>query len=283
MPLRGLGTNGFDGEHCRLTVRRFLQLGGRHIDTAMLYNNHDDIRAAYSSSGIPRKELFLVSKIPPSEMGFTETIKAIDRIVQELGTYLDLLLIHWPANFDDKASLPACARSPSSWKGCRAATWKAMEEAYRGGKVRALGVSNFGVRHLTELIEEPTRTLPIAANQVEFHPWWPQMLLRKFCAEQYIALIAYGSLGGSLIGGAMLQAPVVTHVATAVKRTPAQVLLRWALQQNVAVIPSASSQEHLAQNFDTVEWELGSSEMDLLGVSPQDRMRIFLPDPEHAP
>merc|ERR1711963_749738 len=101
--------------------------------------------------------------------------------------------------------------------------------------------SNFGVRHLTELLNDADRKLPVAANEVEFHPWWPQLPLRKFCKEHRIALIAYGSLGSSLLGGAMLQAPQVAQASALSQRSPAQVLLRWAVQRGVAVIPSASS------------------------------------------
>jgi len=284
MPLRGLGTNGFTGELARTSVLGFLRLGGRLIDTALLYDNHDDIRGALASSRVPRREIFLVSKLPPGSMGFQEATAAIDRIVSELGTHVDLLLIHWPANWNDDMEVPACARPPGSWKFCRAETWRAMEEAHYQGHARALGVSNFGVRHLRELMEEPGRRLHVAVNQVEMHPWWPQPQLHTFCSQHSIGMTAYGSLGGSLLGGAMLQADSVMDVSRARRRSPAQVLLRWAMQQGVAVIPSSSSEEHLAENLDIAIWELSESDMRLLNsVPPQDRVRVFLPDPDQAP
>lgn len=284
MPLLGLGTNGFEGELAQTSVLGFIRLGGRHIDTALLYNNHADIRVAIDACGMPRHEVFLVSKLPPSSMGFNEATAAIDRMIFEIGEYVDLLLIHWPANWNNNAELPACARPPGSWRFCRAETWRAMEQAYQEGKARALGVSNFGVRHLQELLSEPHRSMPVAANQVEFHPWWPQEELRRYCAAQGIALIAYGSLGGSLLGGAMLRAESVVQVAATRRKSPAQVLLRWAVQQGVAVIPSSSAEEHLAENLDVTDWKLNDDEMDLLNaVAPQDQLRIFLPDPESAP
>lgn len=286
MPVRGLGTNGFEGQQAQTTVRSFLHLGGRLLDTALTYNNHRDIASALAASGVPRSEIFLVSKVSPSDMGLTQARKAIDRIVQDLGTHLDLVLIHWPSNYEKDAPLPPCARPPDgSWRACRAETWQAFEEAHSQGQVRALGVSNFGVRHLTQLLDEPGRKLPVAVNEVEFHPWWPQPALRRFCTERRIALIAYGSTGGSLMGGAMLRAPVVVQAAAAVGKSPAQVLLRWALQHGVTVIPASTSEAHLAENLDIVDWELGPSIVAAISnsVAPQDRMRVYLPDPEHAP
>eukprot|EP00929_Paragymnodinium_shiwhaense_P024673 TRINITY_DN15106_c0_g2_i1.p1 TRINITY_DN15106_c0_g2~~TRINITY_DN15106_c0_g2_i1.p1 ORF type:complete len:993 (-),score=76.72 TRINITY_DN15106_c0_g2_i1:103-3081(-) len=285
MPLRGLGTNGFEGDKVIANIQKFLRHGGRMIDTAALYNNHADIRKAIEASALPRSEIFIVSKIPPMNMGREEAAKVIDQMVTELGTHVDLVLIHWPANFQADAPVPPCARPPGSWRACRFATWQAMEKAHKQGQVRALGVSNFGSRHLQELLAEPGRKLPVAANEVEFHPWWPQPSLRSFCAKHHISLIAYGSTGGSLMGGAMLKAPSVMQAAAAVQRSPAQVLLRWAMQQGVAVIPASTSGAHIEENLDLVEWSLpdGVLQSISLAVDPASRMRVYMPDPENAP
>ncbi|CAK9088126.1 unnamed protein product [Durusdinium trenchii] len=280
MPLRGFGTNGFQGEKVKNSLRSFFQLGGRMIDTALLYENHRDIGEALAAGTVPREEVFLISKIPPTEMGAEETYTAVQRAVDELGTHLDLVLLHWPANFDKKAPLPRCAAA--GWRSCRAQAWRGMERAQNEGKVRALGVSNFGVRHLTELLADGP-SLPIAVNQVEMHPWWPQLRLQKFCREKHIQLIAYGSLGSSLLGGATLRSPAVVKVAKRVGRTPAQVLLRWAIQQGIAVIPSSSSVGRMEENLAIYGWDLSAADMEDLKVYPADRMRIFLPDPENAP
>ncbi|CAE7797808.1 unnamed protein product [Symbiodinium sp. CCMP2456] len=234
MPLRGFGTNGVRGEKVRQSLTSFFQLGGRMVDTAVLYENHVDIGRVVANSKIPREEVFIVSKIPPTQMGLDESYEAVLRSVKELGTHLDLVLLHWPSNFDKKDPLPACASV--SWRACRAAAWKGLERAYMEGKVRALGVSNFGVKHLSALLADGP-SLPIAVNQIELHPWWPQLALRKYCKEKHIALMAYGSLGSSLLGGATLRSPAVAKVSKRVGRSPAQVLLRWAVQQGVAVIP----------------------------------------------
>lgn len=285
MPLCGFGTNGFEGERAVESVSQFLRLGGRMLDTALLYNNHGAIASALRSSEVPREEVFIVSKIPPGKMGLTEAAAAIDRIVAELGTHVDLLLIHWPANFDPQAALPACAAGqPGSWRRCRLDTWRAMEDAHRTGKARALGVSNFGVRHLTELLDAPERTQPVAADEVEFHPWWPQTELLELARRRRVALLAYGSTGGSLMGGAMLRAGSVERVAAARGRSSAQVLLRWAVQQGVAIIPSSSSEAHIAENLDMFFWALTEEDMKLLSaVSKREHMRVYLPDPEGAP
>ncbi|CAJ1462081.1 unnamed protein product [Effrenium voratum] len=237
MPLRGFGTNGFQGQKVQDSLKSFFRLGGRLVDTAVLYENHPDIGRAIASATVPREEIFLVTKIPPTEMGEEETYAAVARAVEELGTYVDLVLLHWPANFDKQAPIPLCAKS--GWRRCRAAAWRGLERAHAEGKARALGVSNFGVRHLEELLSDgPQR--PVAVNQVELHPWWPQSALRKYCQQKHIALMAYGSLGSSLLGGATLRAPAVLKVAKRVGRSPAQVLLRWAVQQGLAVIPQGA-------------------------------------------
>eukprot|EP00747_Dinoflagellata_sp_TGD_P006782 gnl/TRDRNA2_/TRDRNA2_116431_c0_seq1.p1 gnl/TRDRNA2_/TRDRNA2_116431_c0~~gnl/TRDRNA2_/TRDRNA2_116431_c0_seq1.p1 ORF type:complete len:320 (+),score=66.26 gnl/TRDRNA2_/TRDRNA2_116431_c0_seq1:133-1092(+) len=285
MPLRGLGTNGFQGKDAAAALERFVRHGGRLLDTALLYENHRDLARALPATGVSRADTFIMSKLPPGLMGFEETRRAIDTMLEELETsYLDLVLIHWPAMFDPAARPPACASQPGGWPGCRQAAWRAMEESVELGKVRALGVSNFGTRHLRDILEMPGRKFPVAVNQVEFHPWWPQHSLRRFCKDHGIAISAYGSLGGSLMGGAMLRAPAVEHVAKRHGRSPAQVLLRWALQQDVLVIPSASSESHVRDNLDIVDWELDDNSMRLLGsVEAQDWFRAFMPDPENAP
>jgi len=276
LPFCGFGTNGFEGDRAQKSVKAFLKAGGRMIDTALLYDNQKDIGKALAASNIPRTDIFVVSKLPPMEMGSEEAAAAIDLMVSELGTHIDLLLIHWPSNFDSKSKVPACAHAPGSWSHCRRQTWRAMERAQRAGKLRALGVSNFNERHMRDILEDTERTLPIAANEVEFHPWWPQRALRRFCTQHHIALIAYGSMGGSLIGGAMLQAASVVRAAANAGRSPAQVLLRWAVQQQVAVIPSTSSEARLAENLDVTGWELSADDMALLGaVGQQEHMRVY--------
>ncbi|CAE7604408.1 unnamed protein product [Symbiodinium natans] len=164
MPLRGFGTNGVQGEQVQKSLKMFFQLGGRMVDTAVLYDNHADIGHAIAKSKIPREEVFIVSKIPPTQMGYDETYDAVLRSVDELGTHLDLVLLHWPSNFDSKDPLPECASV--SWRACRAAAWKGLERAFKAGKVRALGVSNFGVQHLSALLADGP-SLPIAVNQVQ--------------------------------------------------------------------------------------------------------------------
>eukprot|EP00927_Polykrikos_kofoidii_P032014 TRINITY_DN27399_c0_g2_i1.p1 TRINITY_DN27399_c0_g2~~TRINITY_DN27399_c0_g2_i1.p1 ORF type:complete len:990 (+),score=128.78 TRINITY_DN27399_c0_g2_i1:43-3012(+) len=284
LPLRGFGTNGFTGDRLDAVVRTFLEAGGRHFDTALLYENHRDLAGSLRRSGVSRNEVFITSKIPPGDFGYEPTVDAIHRILEELGMdYVDLVVMHWPSAFDPAAPLPLCAKMEGGWRGCRRETWRAMETLHRQGFVRALGVSNFNVRHLQDILELPGRTTAIAVNQVEFHPWWPQRTLRRFCSEKGIALIAFGSLGGSHMGGMMLSAPTVVDVATSHKRSPAQVLLRWAVQQGIAVIPSASSEERVRSNLDVVGWDLDADAMRLLSsVGPDQQMKMFQPDPENA-
>lgn len=284
IPFSGYGTNGLEGNSAAEMVARFLGLGGRLIDTAVLYNNHRDISRGLGLSLIPRVDVTIVTKIPPGDMGYEATWFLIEKTVDELGTYIDILLIHWPANFDPSAPSPECARGEGSWRACRADTWRAMEDAVKAGKVRALGVSNFGVRHLRELLDEPGRTQPVSANEVEFHPWWPQPDLLEFCRRKRITLIAYGSTGSSLTGGAMLRTPQVAGVARRAMCSPAQVLLRWAVQQGVVVIPSSSSHVHMTENLNVTSWSLTEDDMaQLNAVRRGDWARNYMPDPEIAP
>eukprot|EP00434_Breviolum_minutum_P028581 symbB.v1.2.025286.t2/scaffold2445.1/size151041/14 len=270
MPLCGFGTNGFQGDRAKSSLRSFFQLGGRMIDTALLYENHRDIGQALAAGTV-----FIVTKIPPTEMGTDETYAAVLKAVEELGTPVDLVLLHWPANFDKKAPLPPCA-SASSWRSCRLQAWRGLERAQTEGKVRALGVSNFGVRHLTELLADGP-SLPIAVNQVEMHPWWPQLPLQKFCREKHIKLIAYGSLGSSLLGGATLRSPAVVKVAKRRGRSPAQVLLRWAVQQGIAVIPFGAYGFFVSCGYGKVSDDL---ELSTRSRNPQVRDVQWLPPNE---
>jgi len=285
IPRIGFGTNGFEDDRAVKAVSKFLQNGGRMLDTAVLYNNHRSVAQGIAASGIARSGIFVVTKIPPGDMGYTEATRAIERSLSELGGQIDLLLIHWPSNFDPNAPLPRCASgSEGSWTRCRLETWRAMEEFCNAGKVRSLGVSNFAKHHLIELLEAPERKLKVAVNEIEFHPYWPQPDVMGLCRQHNIKVIAYGSTGGSLMGGAMLRVPAITTIAKRRQKSPAQVLFKWAVQQDVIIIPSSSSEAHMAENMDVLSWELTKEDMQALNaIGKTDRMRVYMPDPNEAP
>lgn len=235
MPRVGLGTFKARGPEAAAAVRCAVAVGLRHIDTASAYKNEEDIAAAVAACGVPRDQLFVTSKVSPYEQGTDKARRACEDILQRLGgSNVDLCLVHWPGVAKTPAGSPLNAHA-------RRETWRVLEDLYRQGRFRAIGVSNYTVAHLRELLGY-AEVRP-AANQVECHPRCPQPELRAFCAEQGIALVAYSPLGA----GQLLEEPAVARVARETGLTPAQVLLRWGLQRGLAVIPKSARGEHIRQ------------------------------------
>jgi diketogulonate reductase-like aldo/keto reductase len=259
MPALGFGTC------CRPSARgpaitkatvNYLMAGGRLVDTAMAYGNHKEIGAALAESGIPREEIWLTSKIAPNAVkSRNATIAACTTILSELGTnYLDLLLIHSPKLKEKKT----------------VELWKGLIDLNRSGKVKAIGVSNFNWLEI-QVLEAATGVLP-EVNQLQFHPWtppaWKEVVAKQRASG--VATTAFTSLGGSRFRkagsewGASLRAAALKHNAT-----EAQVLLRWALQQGVAVIPGASSDSHIRENLGVPRFVLSAGDMSAIeGASP---------------
>ncbi|NGX55118.1 MAG: putative oxidoreductase [Chlamydiae bacterium] len=239
MPLLGIGTWELRGKPCERAVRTALEIGYRHIDTAHLYDNHKDIREAMR--GFPREQLFLTSKFLPSHLENETIAKSCDRALQELGIdYLDLFLIHYP---DRELPMKPMAQE--------------LERLKEKGKIRAWGVSNFTVRHLKDMLEWGFSP---AANQVEFHPYLYQRELLEYCNKQNIRLIAYRSLGK----GALVADPLVEQIAESHGKTITQILLRWAIEKEIPVIPKASSKKHLEENFAIFDFKLKKADVEKL-------------------
>jgi len=216
----------------------YLKLGGRLIDTAMAYRNHVEIGRAVKESGVPRSEIWITSKVAPGKVSsYRACLVAIDEILTELDrTYLDLLLIH----------------TPKLGKDPTIELWKCLIEAKRLGKTKSIGVSNFN-RGEIEDIASATGELPVA-NEIQIHPWsspsWKE--LAKWQKENKIATIAYTSLGGSRFdssGGSATWPPVVSKLAKKYGATEAQILLKWALQNDLAIIPGSGSKKHIKENL----------------------------------
>ncbi|EER02033.1 aldo-keto reductase, putative [Perkinsus marinus ATCC 50983] len=238
MPLLGLGLGHNKNEtEVEEMVLMFLELGGRHIDTAIVYENQGAVGRAVKKSGIPREEVFITSKIPPQRMGYDSTFKAILEIVEEIDLgYIDMILIHWPSLLE--TTLP-----------CR--------------KVRSIGVSNFGTRHLEEL--RPFASLwPPATNQFEVHPLLPENDLVSYCRANGIAVTAYGSLGGPQRAKEFTNSSVLRAIGERYNKTPAQlvvkVLLRWALQQQFAIIPMSRKRSRMIENLDVLDFTLSGDD-----------------------
>ena len=243
VPALGLGTYKLPGEQAYAPVRMALDCGYRHIDTASFYENEKAVGRAVKESEVPREEVFITSKVWRTEMGFEETLDAFDRTLKRLGTdYLDLYLVHWPVT------------------GKRLDSYRALERLYKDGRVRAIGVSNFTVRHLQELYGA-CQVMP-AVNQVEMTPFLYQKDLLEHCQARDILVTAYSPFGR----GKVLGDPVLAEVGKRHRKTPAQVIVRWCLQKGMAVIPRSADLGHLRQNSQVFNFSLDKEDMAKLDL-----------------
>ena len=241
IPTVGLGTWRLTGEQCRGTVRTALELGYRHVDTAQEYGNERQVGGALRDSDVDRTDVFVTTKLGRGNRGYDDVIRSTEESLAKLGTdYVDLLLIHWP-------NLTTPLRE----------TLAAMNELVDEGNVRSIGVSNFDLDRLTRARELSEHE--ITTNQVQYNPYWSQSELLDYCRIHDIALTAYSPLAH---GGA-LDDPVLKEIGARYDRTPAQVAIRWLVQQpNVVTVPKATSRRHLSENLDVFEFELTAEEMD---------------------
>ncbi|MFO0691987.1 MAG: aldo/keto reductase [Polyangiales bacterium] len=245
LPRVGLGVfRSPSGEVTRNAVRTALALGYRHVDTARVYGNEADVGAAIRESGIPRREVFVTTKLWNEDQGFDGALRAFDASLERMGfDEIDLFLLHWPV------------------PGKRLDSWKALERLHVEGRARAIGVSNFMPHHLEELLAH-ANVVP-TVNQVEASPFLQQRELRALCARHGIVVEAYSPL----TKGMRLDHPAVRAVAAELGRTPAQVLLRWGLESGLVVLPKSTHAERLAENlavFDFAFSEAQKASLDAL-------------------
>ncbi|XP_056383141.1 glyoxal reductase-like [Hyla sarda] len=256
MPLLGLGTFRLRGpENLIQAVDAALECGYRSFDTAFVYRNEGDLGHALHQLlpkyGLSRSDIFITSKLSPADLG-PGACDACLKSLTELGCeYLDLYLIHWPGKQGWRSD---DARNQMA----RDESWKALENLYHTGKVKALGVSNYTEAHLAQLLE--SCSVPPAVLQVECHPRLQQTVLVGWCKQNGVHLQAYSSLGC----GDLLRDEEVCKVANIHGRTSSQVLLRWALQQGVGVIPKASTPTRIKENFQVWDFKLSHEEAEML-------------------
>lgn len=240
IPQLGFGVYQIAPEETCAAALKALEIGYRHIDTAEMYGNEREIGEAVRASGIARADIFVTSKL---NNGFHEPQKAIAEFARSLEImqfgYLDLFLIHWP--------LPAV--------GDYVETWKALEQIYKSGNVRAIGVSNFEPQHLERLSSEAT--IVPAVNQIEIHPYFTQDDLLAVDAARGIATEAWSPLAQ----GQVLGDPIIVTIAERVGRTPAQVTLRWHIQRGEIVFPKSTTPGRMAENFDIFDFTLSEADM----------------------
>lgn len=287
MPVVGIGTWGYvhttgtgkPGEVWNDTVaesavKEWLKLGGRRIDNAHDYFDQSGVGKGIKESGVPRKDIFLVSKIDGLALGYNSTLKQMENILSTLQVdYVDLLLIHWPGPPSPLSSDPACQGDPSTWSECRRSTWKAMEAIYNANKSRAIGVSNFEQIHLEDIISMGGM-IP-AVNQIEYSIYWHEDDLVKACQSQNILVNGYSPLGAPDWAptshhwkNSQLEDPLVKQIAKKYKRTPAQIILRWEWQNGVIVNPRTMNVTHMQDNLNIFDFSLSDEEMKSLADPP---------------
>lgn len=230
-----------------------IECGYRYFDTASFYGTESFLGQAVKESGLPREEFFITSKLWKDEMGYEAAKAAFSRSLEKLGTeYLDLYLIHWPQPSPDHRE----------WKALDTETWRALEELYDEGKVRAIGLSNFLPHHMENLLEN-CRVRP-AVNQIEFHPGHTQETVVRYCQEHEILVQAWSPIGR----GRVLEDELIAELAGRYGVSPAQVCLRYALQRGVIPLPKSSSRERMRQNQELFSFELSAEDMYRIGAMP---------------
>ncbi|MDA8345457.1 MAG: aldo/keto reductase [Thermaerobacter sp.] len=256
MPWLGLGVFRSEaGAEVEGAVASALELGYRHVDTATMYGNEAGVGDAVRRSGLAREDVFVTTKVWNSDQGYDATLRAYERSLEQLGfQYADLYLVHWPV------------------KGKSKDTWRAMQRLYREGRVRAIGVCNFKVHHLEEVMADAD-VVPMV-NQVEYHPFLAQHEVRSFCREHSIQIEAWAPL----VRG-KLDHPVLIELARQHGKTPAQVVLRWDLQHGVVTIPKSVRPERIAENAGIFDFTLSADDMQRIDALNEDRR--LGPDPDN--
>lgn len=244
MPWFGLGVFKVqEGQEVVDSVKAAIKAGYRSIDTATVYGNEEGVGQAIRESGVAREELFITTKVWNNDQGYDSTLAAFDLSLSKLGLdYVDLYLVHWPirAKYKD--------------------TWRALEKLYADGKVRAIGVSNFQIDHLEDLLTE-ANVKPMV-NQVELHPLLSQLELREYCKAQGIQIEAWAPLAQ----GHLLDNEVIADIAARHNKTLPQVILRWDLQNGIVTIPKSVKEERIIANADIFDFELSEDEISRINA-----------------
>ena len=259
IPQFGFGVFQIAPKDTAKAVSSALEAGYRHVDTAEMYGNEAEVGEAVAASGLDRGEVFLTSKLNNDAHEPDAAREAFDGTLKALGVdYVDLFLIHWPL--------------PTRYDGDFVSTWKTLEEFYREGRARSIGVSNFQPQHLRRLHGQ-TDIIP-AVNQIEAHPYLTQDDVRSFCAQHQIAVEAWSPLGK----GTVLEDPVIGRIAERTGKTPAQVVLRWHIQRGDIVFPKSVTPDRIRENIDIFDFELSGADVnDITLLNKNERTG---PDPD---
>ncbi len=246
------------GEESKQSIRWALEAGYRHFDTAAYYDNEIDLGLVIKECGIPRNELFITTKLWNTDHGYNEALNAFDVSLKKLGLdYIDLYLIHFPV------------------VNKRSESWRALIDIQKQGKAKSIGVSNYTVRHLKELMKE-FEEIPVV-NQVEFHPFLYQKELHEFCIKHGIQLEAYSPL----TRGKKLNDFTIREMAKKYNKSPAQIMLRWCIEHKIIPLVKSSSKERIIENAQIFDFEIQSSDLLILDGLNQDLHVAW--DPTFAP
>ncbi|SMQ85153.1 Aldo/keto reductase [Bacillus sp. OV166] len=257
MPWFGLGVFKVEeGPELVNAVKTAIQHGYRSIDTAAIYENEEGVGQGIKESGIAREDLFVTSKVWNADLGYESTLAAYQTSLDKLGLeYLDLYLIHWPVAGKYKEA------------------WRALETLYKEGRVRAIGVSNFQVHHLEDLMKD-AEVKPMV-NQVEYHPRLTQKEVQAFCREQGIQMEAWSPL----MQGQLLDNEGLAAIAAKYKKSVAQIILRWDLQNGVVTIPKSTKEHRIIENSQVFDFEL--TQEDMLQINNLNQNHRVGPDPDN--
>jgi 2,5-diketo-D-gluconate reductase A len=259
IPQFGFGVFLVKPEETVAAVSTALEVGYRHIDTAEMYGNEKEVGEAISRSDLDRADVFITTKLSNDAHEPDEARRAFDESLKALGVdYVDLFLIHWPL--------------PTRYDGDYVSTWKTLEEFYREGRARSIGVSNFQPRHLRRLHTESD--IPPAVNQIEVNPYLTQDEVRGFCAEHQIAIEAWSPLGR----GNVLTDPMIESIAHRAGKTPAQVVLRWHIERGDIIFPKSVTPARIKENFGIFDFELPPEDIEAITLLNRDERTG--PDPD---
>ena len=248
-------------------IRAAIEAGYRYFDTASFYGTETYLAQAVRESGISRDEIFIASKLWKTEMGYENVKYAFERSLDKLNTdYLDLYLIHWPLPDPEY----------KDWKQLDKETWRAMEELYQAGKVRAIGLSNFLPHHIDNILEDCT--VRPAVDQIEYHPGYSQEAAVQYCKERNILVQAWSPIGRQRV----LEEPLVLELAGKYAVSPAQICLKFAVQRGIIPLPKSSSVERMKENLDLYSFEMEREDIWRLATMPQAGWSGEHPDRERV-